>query len=257
MLITRSRIVGGLTLLCCVSAAWAQQGTPPGGIPGGPPGGFGAFPRPQPGEILPGFLQEQLKLTVEQKKKLGELQKDVEANLAKLLTAEQKKSLDEMRQGKGGFGFGPPGFGPPGGAVGGMPPGGPPAKKGFGPPPGFGGFGMGRSDDVQKKIAATDEEWKVIGPKLQKVIAARRAVSGEAGVGGGPMSSTAVAQAQAELKTVLDDPKHTKAEVDEKITAVRKAREQARAELEEARRDLMLMLTPTQQAVMVSLGYLE
>jgi Spy/CpxP family protein refolding chaperone len=258
MFIIRSRIVGGLVLLCGISTAWAQQGNPPGGIPGGPPGGFGPFPRPQPGEILPGFLQDQLKLTADQKKKLGELQKDVDVNLAKLLTAEQKKSLDEMRQGKGGFG--PPGFGPPGG-MGGMPPGGgpggPPAKKGFGPPPGFGGFGTGRADDVQKKIAATDEEWKVIGPKLQKLIAARRAVSGEAGVGGGPMASTAVAQAQADLKTVLDDPKHTKAEVDEKITGVRKAREQARAELEEARRDLMLMLTPTQQAVMVSLGYLE
>ena len=40
-------------------------------------------------------------------------------------------------------------------------------------------------------------------------------------------------------------------------TAVRKAREQARAELAEAQRDLTRMLTPTQQAVMVGLGYLE
>jgi Spy/CpxP family protein refolding chaperone len=228
-----------------------QPGNPPGGFPGKPPGGFGPPPFPQPGEILPEFLQDQLKLNAEQKKKLGELQKDVEANLAKLLTAEQKKSLDEIRQGKGAFGFGPPGFGPPGFG----PPGGPLPKMGFGGPPGFGGFGMGRADDVQKKISATDEEWKVIGPKLQKVIAARRAVSGETVPG--PMSGTAVAQAQTELKTVLDDPKHTKAEVDEKITAVRKARERARTDLEEAQRDLVRMLTPTQQAVMVSLGYLE
>jgi Spy/CpxP family protein refolding chaperone len=232
-----------------------QPGNPPGGTPGGPPGGFGPFQLPRPGEILPGFLQDQLKLTVEQKKKLGELQKDVEAKLAKLLTAEQKKSLDEIRQGKGAFGFGPPGFGPPGFGPPGGAPGGPPPKMGFGGPPGFGGFGMGRADDVQKKISATDEEWKVIGPKLQKVIAARRAVSGEAVPG--PMSSTAVAQAQSELKTVLDDPKHTKAEVDEKITAVRKARERARADLEAAQRDLVRVLTPSQQAVMVSLGYLE
>jgi Spy/CpxP family protein refolding chaperone len=232
-----------------------QPGNPPGGIPGGPPGGFGPFQPPRPGEILPGFLQDQLKLTVEQKKKLGELQKDVEANLAKLLTAEQKKALDEIRQGKGAFGFGPPGFGPPGFGPPGGAPGGPPPKMGFGGPPGFGGFGMGRADDVQKKISATDEEWKVIGPKLQKVIAARRAVSGEAVPG--PMSGTAVAQAQSELKTVLDDPKHTKAEVDEKITAVRKARERARTDLEEAQRDLVRMLTPTQQAILVSLGHLD
>jgi Spy/CpxP family protein refolding chaperone len=59
------------------------------------------------------------------------------------------------------------------------------------------------------------------------------------------------------LKTVLDDPKHTKAERDEKIAAVRKARQQARADLEAAQRDLVRVLTPNQQAVMVSLGYLE
>ncbi len=243
-------MLGGLAVLCCVSAAHAQPGKGPGG-----------FQPPQPGEILAGFLQDALKLNGDQKKELAELQKVVDAKLAKILTAEQKKSLDNMRPGKGGFGFGPPGFGPPGGGPGGAPPGGapggPPPKMGFGGPGGFGGFGIGRGDDVQKKIAATDEEWKVIGPKLQKVIAARRAVSGEAGVGGGPASSAALAHAQAELKTVLDDPKHTKAEVDEKITSVRKARERARADVVEAQRDLMRMLTPTQQAVMVSLGHLE
>jgi Spy/CpxP family protein refolding chaperone len=237
-------LLGGLAILCCVPAIHAQ--------PGKPPGGFQPFQPPQPGEILAGFLQDILKLDADQKKELGELQKLVDAKLAKILTAEQKKSLDNMRPGKGGFGFGPPGFGPPGGGPGGTPPGGvpggPPPKMGFGGP-GFGGFGTGKGDDVQKKIAATDEEWKVIGPKLQKVLAARRAVSGDGGA--------AVAQAQAELKTVLDEPKHTKAEVDEKITAVRKARERARADLEEAQRDLTRLLTPTQQTIMVSLGHLE
>jgi Spy/CpxP family protein refolding chaperone len=239
--------------LCGVSAAWGQ---PPGGFPGKPPGGFGPPPFPRPGEILPEFLQDQLKLTAEQKKKLGELQKGVDADLAKVLTAEQKKSLDEIRD-KGPFGFGPPpGFGPPGAEFppGGAPGGGPP-KIPFGFPPGFGGPGMGRTEDVQKKTGATDEEWKVIGPKLQKVMAARRAVSGEAAPV--PFSNTPVAQAQSDLKTVLDDPKHTKAERDEKVAAVRKARQQARADLEAAERDLVRMLTPSQQAVMVCLGHLE
>ena len=101
-------------------------------------------------------------------------------------------------------------------------------------------------------------EWSEFNPTVYPIVPGhRRAVSGEAGADAGPMSSTALAQAQAELKTVLDDPKHTKAEVDEKITTVRKARESARANLVEAQRDLMRLLTPTQQAVMVSLGYLE
>ena len=129
--------------------------------------GFSHFAPPQPGEILSGFLQDVLKLSAEQKKELGDLQKDVSTKLNKILTADQKKSLENMRPGKGGFG--PPGFGPPGGG-GPTPPGGTPGgvppKMGFGGGNPFGGF---KTDDTQKKIGATDEEWKVIGPKVQKV----------------------------------------------------------------------------------------
>src|SRR5262249_11482701 len=128
----RLQTLSGLLLLASAGGVWAQ------------PGGFGPFAPPQPGEILPKFLQDQLKLTDAQKKQLADMQKDVDAKLARLLTAEQKKSLESKRPGKGGFGFGPPGFGPPGGGgptpPGGTP-GGPPPK--FGGPGGFGGFGFG------------------------------------------------------------------------------------------------------------------
>src|SRR5438105_2525161 len=77
----------------------------PGG-PGGPggrgPGGFGG--PPQPGQILPPPLQEQLNLTAEQKKQVADLQKEVDTKLAKILTDAQKRQLREMR-GR----FGPPG----------------------------------------------------------------------------------------------------------------------------------------------------
>jgi hypothetical protein len=92
-----------------------------GGGFGGPGGrgkggrGFGGPPRP--GQILPPFLVEQLNLTAEQKKQLDALQKEVDGKLAKLLTPEQKKQLEEMRPG-----FGPGGRGP--GGRGGPPPGG-------------------------------------------------------------------------------------------------------------------------------------
>jgi hypothetical protein len=87
------------------------------GGPGGPggPGGFGPGGPPQPGQVLPPFLQEQLKLTAEQKKQLADLQKEVDDKLGKILTDDQKKQLKEMRGG-----FGPGGRGP-----GGPPPGGP------------------------------------------------------------------------------------------------------------------------------------
>jgi hypothetical protein len=89
------------------------SGRGPGGRgPGGRgPGGFGP---PQPGQILPPFLQERLKLTAAQKKQLTALQKEVDAKLAKILTAEQKKQLQEMRdRGPGSRGPGGPGGGRP------------------------------------------------------------------------------------------------------------------------------------------------
>jgi spore coat protein CotH len=84
----------------------------PGGPPGGPPDGPGGLP--QPGQIMPGPLQERLKLTAEKKKQVAALQKEVDAKLATILTEEEKKTLQQMRQrfgGPGGFrGFGPGNF---------------------------------------------------------------------------------------------------------------------------------------------------
>lgn len=90
-----------------------------GGFPGGPggKGGFGFGPPPV-GQVLPPFIQEQLKLTDAQKKELEALQRDVDARVEKLLTDEQRKALKELKE--RGPGRGPGG---PGG------PGGPPPKK--------------------------------------------------------------------------------------------------------------------------------
>ncbi len=91
----------------------------PGGSGGRGPGGFGRPPRP--GQILPPFVQERLNLTDEQKKRLGELQKEVDGKLGAILTDEQRKQLKEMEAGPGPGG--PGGRGGPGG--GGRGPGGP------------------------------------------------------------------------------------------------------------------------------------
>lgn len=91
-----------------------------GGFPGGPGGfgGRGGFTPPKPGEILPAFIADQLKLTADQKKLLAELQTEVDGKIEKLLTADQKKKLKEFAE------RGPVG-GPPGGSPGGRGPGGP------------------------------------------------------------------------------------------------------------------------------------
>jgi hypothetical protein len=133
------RLPNGNTLVCSGPDGTVFEVTPDNqtvwkfsnpnrGGPGGP-GGFGMFATPAPGEIMPNVLQDQLKLTPEQKKQLADIQKEVDAKLAQLLTEEQRKQFKEMRD------RGPGGFGPPGG---------------FGGPPGrivanFGGPGGGGS----------------------------------------------------------------------------------------------------------------
>jgi hypothetical protein len=93
-------------------------GRGPGGD-GGPggrgPGGFGG--PPQPGQLLSPRVQERLNLTADQKKQLEALQKEIDGKLGKILTAEQKKQLAEMREGpgRGPGGRGPGGPGGPGG----------------------------------------------------------------------------------------------------------------------------------------------
>ena len=102
------------------------SGGPGGRGPGGPGGGFGGpggrgmGGPPRIGEILPGFFQDRLGLDEAQKKKVAELQAEVDEKLNKILTAEQAAQLKEMRQrgpggpgGRGGPGGPPPGRGEP------------------------------------------------------------------------------------------------------------------------------------------------
>ena len=76
------------------------QGGDKGGNGKGGPGassGMGMGGPPQPGQIMPSMIQEMLQLTDEQKAKLADLQKDVDAKLGKILTTEQQKQLQEMK----------------------------------------------------------------------------------------------------------------------------------------------------------------
>jgi hypothetical protein len=223
--------------------------------------------------------QDSLRLTPAQKRQIEALQKEVDARRTKILTAEQRRLFQEM-----GSPFSAPG--------------------GFDAP--------NPLDDVKKQLGSTDEEWKVIGPKLQKVIAARQVLvsdaKGDRGFGGffgpgfggpggafagpgrafgpppggpggfdgpppgppgggptlvGPNSSpptmgnNIITQAQADLKVVLNSPKHTPVEVQEKLAAVRAARQRARSNFESLQKDLIQLLTAEQEAILASLGYIE
>lgn len=65
---------------------------------------------PQPGVVLGPFVQDALNLTDAQRKQIAELQKEVDAKLDKILTAEQREELRKMSTFMKGFGDkkGPP-----------------------------------------------------------------------------------------------------------------------------------------------------
>jgi hypothetical protein len=94
-----------------LKSVFAPQGAPPG-ITGGPNAAG-----PQPGKILSTQQQVTLKLSAEQKKRLAEIQKEIDARLDTLLTADQQKQLQTMRQNPQGVktAAAPPGQGPAGG----------------------------------------------------------------------------------------------------------------------------------------------
>lgn len=93
------------------ASGWTQ---PPEGKAKGSKDGAGKFDkggagRFQVGRVLPPGMREQLNLTDEQKKALDDLEKDVKDRLAKILTEEQRKKLEQTS------GPGNPKGGPPGG----------------------------------------------------------------------------------------------------------------------------------------------
>jgi hypothetical protein len=102
------------------------------------PGGFAPGMMPAPGQLMAPAVVERVKLSVEQKKQLAEVQKESDGKLDSLLKDDQKKQLKQMQEFAKRFAAGPPG-----GAFGGPPGGG--APMGF---PGFiqpGGGGVFRA----------------------------------------------------------------------------------------------------------------
>jgi outer membrane murein-binding lipoprotein Lpp len=73
---------------------------------------------------------------------------------------------------------------------------------------------------------------------------------------GGP-GGNAVTRKLAELRTALADPNSTSEQLTEKLDAVRSARAKAKTELAAAHKDLLQLLTADQEAVLVSLNYLD
>ena len=151
---------------------------------------------------------------------------------------------------------------------------------------GQGGPGGGRGNAQQfrqqfeqrlkESLGCTDDEWKILQPKIQAVQTAQRAgFSGGRGLfggrggggrrgggggngGAGPDVQPSLAQQKAqELQQVLESKDAKPEDIKAKLTALREARASAKADLAKAQEDLRELLTARQEAVMVMYGMLE
>src|SRR5436309_1881660 len=134
-------------------------------------------------------------------------------------------------------------------------------------------FRQQMEDRLKEQLGTNEDEWKVLQPKVQKVFDAQRDAGrgfgfggmgrrggggGGGGFGGGGGGSdqpqSAVAKAQQDLRTTLDNKSASADEISAKLTALRDARTKARADLEAAQKELKEVLTARQEAVLVSMG---
>lgn len=121
-------------------------------------------------------------------------------------------------------------------------------------------------DRLKEQLGATDDEWKALEPKVEKVMEARQASfggfgfgrRGRGGNGGGDnQPQTPVAKAQQELREAVDNKDTPADQLKTKLAAYRDAREAARKQLADAQKELKELLTQRQEAVMVINGMLE
>jgi len=142
-------------------------------------------------------------------------------------------------------------------------------------------FEKQRQKQLQEELGATDEEWKALGPKIEKVQTLSRLVGEDGAPGGMPggapggnpgampgrptfMNSldpnaqpSDIEKKARTLQTLLAD-KHAKPEdVTAALKAYRDARANARQDLAKARQELKDILTVRQEAQLVTMGILE
>lgn len=131
---------------------------------------------------------------------------------------------------------------------------------------------------MKEQLGASDDEWKVLSPKVEKVMDAQR----EARTGGGFMfggpggpggktrggdnggdrsrsrgPETNVSRAQQALQQTLENKDASPDEIKGKLQALRDARQQAQQQLHSAQGELKDLLTQRQEAMLVMMGTLE
>jgi hypothetical protein len=116
-------------------------------------------------------------------------------------------------------------------------------------------------NNIKEQMSVSDDQWKALAPKVEKVMTLQRELRG-GGMGGrggeaaNPPESK-VAQTQRDLRTALENKDAPPTEIAQKLAAYREARDKARAELQAAQKDFKEGGTPRQEAVLVANGLLD
>lgn len=125
-------------------------------------------------------------------------------------------------------------------------------------------------NNIKERLGASDDEWKVLQPKVEKIMTAQRESRG-GGLGGGggfgrrggqggggdQQPTTAVGIATQDLNKALENKDTPADELAKKLAALRDAREKAKAATAAAQKELKEVLTARQEAVLVTMGMLD
>ena len=103
--------------------------------------------------------------------------------------------------------------------------------------------------NLQKQLGASEEEWRVIQPRLETVYRLRHPPASFAQEDTSP--SAVVTRLTKELWELLDNKDAKPEEIKAKLTALRAAKEKVRQELVKARQDLRKLMSIRQEAVLV------
>jgi hypothetical protein len=135
-------------------------------------------------------------------------------------------------------------------------------------------------DELKTQLGASDDEFKAIQPKIEKIMQLEQELrgggmramfggrGGRGGQGGGAAAGgaaaatdqpapSAVEQKAADLKTALDNKDSKPEDIKAKLDALRDAKAKTKEELTAAQADLKTVLTQRQEAVLVEFSILE
>jgi hypothetical protein len=142
-------------------------------------------------------------------------------------------------------------------------------------------FRQRMNERLKASLKATDDEWGIIQPLLEKVTTKQREASsgrfggfggggggrgGDRGPGGGGQGGGGGDQNRADrpgsaesqaLRTALESESTSPEDIKAKLAALREFRKKAAAELATAREDLRKVLSVRQEATLVTMGILE